>query len=195
MFGEKIIFLNKSTTKFIIIGIDPTTFQTTMRICDRMTGSFITLATRERVFAFMSIVEALVNDEKISTDDAEKSGVKVNALSDTVWKITGEFDYLGVSLHKISLVNLLNIKPCIQHELLRRIYSGAYKKYVDKLREDVASLKLYGRLTWDHLHNLLQTSRGVGDEVKYIVVFDLISCRDYFKAIPEYAVFYLENAP
>lgn len=43
MFDERIIYLNKSTSKFVIIGVDIITFEPTMKICDRATGLFFTI--------------------------------------------------------------------------------------------------------------------------------------------------------
>ncbi len=41
MFYEKVIFLNKSTTKFVIVGIDPVAFSPKMKFCDRATGRIL----------------------------------------------------------------------------------------------------------------------------------------------------------
>lgn len=192
MFNEKIVFLNKSATKFVIIGIHPLTFEPTIRICDRTTGAFINITTLERITLFFHIVADLLNEKIILPDAQKMAGVKIRATSDSVWEISSG-EYFGLSLHEINLYNLKIFQQCIFGEVLRRRNGEEFKKVIATLREDIVSQDLKGRHIMDLINNVKSKSIYGNDTVKYNVTFDLICSQEFLKTVPEYAAFYKQN--
>lgn len=73
MFNEKIVFLNKSTTKYAIFGTHSTTFKSTMRICDRSTGAYFSIDF-DQYDIFLKQVKNLLNENFKIELDHEVSG-------------------------------------------------------------------------------------------------------------------------
>lgn len=58
LFNERIIYLNKSTSKHIIMGIDFNTFKAVMLLCDRVSGFHVPVLYDE-VYAFFTNAEEI----------------------------------------------------------------------------------------------------------------------------------------
>lgn len=49
LFDEKFIYLNRSTTKYVTVGLEPEFYEPRIRICDRLSGNHITLKIESMV--------------------------------------------------------------------------------------------------------------------------------------------------
>lgn len=96
MFNETILFLNKSTTKFLIIGINPVEFTPNLRICDRSSGDHISMNRRdfEAIFCNTLISTGTKSGfEALSGPVTQKFSLISHSFSNTwrfVQKKTGE---------------------------------------------------------------------------------------------------------
>lgn len=128
MFAEKTFYLNKSTTKYIIIGNDVETFEAAVKICDRTTGSHITISRFWNITEFFISVGKLIKTGEIQFDDTV---VDVEKLPGEMWKFTQKIGYGSIVLHKISLQNLIPIITFINCETTTR--HNQTSRYVDAL--------------------------------------------------------------
>lgn len=186
MFNEKIIFLNKSTTKFLIIGVHPITFQPTIKICDRTNGSFVSISTLNSFMTFVTIIQHLLAGMEVRPDWEEQAGVKITRFGQDLWKIASP-DGFGTIVHRVSLTNFLVSSRCIEMEVKSRDCALDYQSYVNSLRNDVVSKELKGSWLKDFLFETLDCEDI--EQPMYNVAFDLICNQEYFKNLPEYAAF------
>lgn len=113
MINEKIIYLNKSTAKYVILGNNCTTFEEAIKICDRTSGSHITLTGPQQIH-FNQIVDKLISNHEYDAELESRSGVEITQLSDGIWKFKERNGFGSIVLQKISLENYLYIKECIE---------------------------------------------------------------------------------
>lgn len=180
MFHEKIIFLNKSTTKFVIVGIHPISFKPMMKICDRATGTYFSIGMEQFVFFFRHITSLIDEDFPFGSD--EDSGIEVIPISMNVWKIRTPTE-LGIVVHKTSLEKLIEIQDCIFSELNQRLSClEEYKNTIDEIRD--ATTEFSEREILKYLHEI-RMNENVGS-LKYQVALDLVFSRDYLLTLPEY---------
>lgn len=186
MFNEKFIFLNKSTSKFVIIGIHPVTFQACLKICDRASGSFVSM-TLDNFVQFVRYIRVLLDDpfadENFDNEDEDRilKLFSVESLSKDVWKIA-PVDGFGIAVHRLTLENLLESESCIYGEMFRRLCGEDYKKAMDKLRFETVDYSEKAIL------EQLQKMR-IGNEhssIEYQLAFDLICHHDFFITLQEY---------
>lgn len=180
LFHEKIVFLNKSTTKYAAIGVHPTTFKPLMRICDRSTGSFFAVKNDEYC-EFIHRIERLLTDEP-SGILSTSSNIRIEVLSENVWKFDSD-EGNGAAVHRITLENLLQLEGCIYTELEQREHWGLEcQKVIEKLRFETVDL------TEREIMVYLNTRRldAVFCSITYQVVFDLMCNRSYLLSLEEF---------
>lgn len=151
MFNERIIFLNKSTTKYAVIGVDPLTFTPNIKICDRSSGSYLPI-THDELPKFFHLVKVLLHedndDEEEEEDLGKPSSISIIPLSKNVWKfesIAGN----GVAVHTTTLEKLLRIKKIINNEVRERISNGTrYREVMDTFRRRTVEIDERGILAF-----------------------------------------------
>lgn len=182
LFGEKFFFLNKSTTKYVIIGIDPVTFETTLRICDRVTGSHVTI-TRTNFIHFIDHLRAGIsgrnNDGDRYTLHSTLREISIRNIDDLCYLST---DSGTVCLDIISVNNLLRISRFLFFEMMW--YTDCkrdYKFFVTELCVKAANLNP------EHTLKFLEDSLG-GRKfgIEAVVLFNLVAHVDYFITLPFY---------
>jgi hypothetical protein len=138
MFNETFIYLNKSTTKYIIVGIDPNTYVPNMRFCDRSTGSHLTLNVNQ--FAhFVQIVNAAITgvynpNNFAHTDELFAfSGIIFRQIGNRMFKITSSLRPGSVITRTDTLQKFMKVERIILRELISR--DGlVYRQALDELK-------------------------------------------------------------
>lgn len=186
MFVEKFYFLNKSTTKYVIVGMDPESCQPLVRICDRSSGFHVSIPGREfDSFAqqFGGKFNGLFDSNKF-----RDSTVNVQKKNNFYWitEITDDEGEKTVILHVISATNLENIstilcdivaeyqKDCVEYGY---IIKDIMAKPMDPDFDAVANLKEF--LDEEAVHSK-----------KYNILADLIIHADYFSTLQKFKELY-----
>lgn len=129
LFNERIIYLNKSTSKHIIYGLDPDTFKVVMLLCDRASGYYIPFLC-EQVYAFMTHVQEVLSGT-ISNDKFE-CNVTFSPLNKDIWIISTSNRQHWVTMHRISLENFIRAKNIILREMFY-LDGDAYGRAFDEI--------------------------------------------------------------
>lgn len=197
MFAEKTIYLNKSTTKYIIIGNDSATFAATMKICDRTTGCHITIATKEKILSFCRIAQQLVSPhepDSINGDEADVSIVQLSPDAPDVWKISQKTGFGSIVLHKVSLLHFGPYEKCITEEVNQRDqWSSKFPEMLSILIVDmVSSPQMTPEEKLDAIQHYTYNSEEDRDtsELMFQIGFGIITNRPYLETQEAYAVFY-----
>lgn len=179
----KTVYLNKSTTRYVIIGNDPVDFSAVVCICDRVTGSHVTIP--KGIFgSFLSHLQATENGT--FSLDSILDGVSIILIRDVFWIST---DKGTVSLGRISVENLLRIGYLVMVELQNHhFYKHIYKNIVESYREMTANMNL--EKTCEFLQKTIRTTTIAQDADEYTVLFDLITNRDYLITLDTYKDFF-----
>lgn len=180
MFNEKIVFLNKSTTKYAVIGIHPLTFKPHMKICDRRSGSFFPV-TMDEFAIFIHRAKCMLNHMVIETPPKVYE-IYTQPHAKNVWKFHS-VDGNSATLHRISLGNLVQVEDCIFRELKQRLFAGtAYKDMMKSFRFNTVDFD--ERKILEHLNTVREQADFTS--VEYQLAFDLICNRDYWLTLEEY---------
>lgn len=197
MFAEKIIYLNKSTTKYVIIGNDPQTFEVTMKICDRVTGSHITISTMNRIYFFMDHIKFLVTGSGEIVGDIKTISSK---YSKDQWKFSQQEGFGVIVMHKISLEIFHRSRFCIEHTLMKRAdwatkFAAMLQSVKDELKRFSARdqkpameeivYKGFSKRDGDLSHEAAEERL-----IKYHIAFGLIVNQSYFETLKEYEPIY-----
>lgn len=184
MFDEKVIYLNKSTTKFVIIGVDPITFDPTMKICDRTTGLNFSITLNRFNDFTRCVAKALgtnytVRNENYDDDDC---GFTFTQLVDGLWKIVSNvpLPLSSMVIQRVSLENYINIEHLIQKELTRRV--GGYVEFVQWIGDRTENMNEKDILSFLNQYIL----ECHDDTFRYRIVMDLICNKDYLLTLPSY---------
>lgn len=176
MFDERVFYLNKSTTKYIIIGIDRQIFTSHLRICDRVTGTFITIQMEK----FKNFILHLKNEISgmyagFVEDGYSFCGIHIAQVgfSDT-WKLYSVNKRPEILfMRRDSLEKIISFESIISREMLQ--HDGVY------YRDTVASLREEtGDLTESELfdHLIAECGKEEYGSKRYHVLRDLVCCRE-----------------
>lgn len=196
MFRERIIFLNKSTTKFVIIGIDPITFEPSIKICDRESGDFVFMDMLKLQYLLglysqhnMSMIAksfgGTMHIDNPVLDDFAFELCTESRISN-VWKIKvkghdGRLNSLYI--HSTSLDKLSEVFGCIKDEMTNRETNGLqFKVPFEKLQNETDG-KNETQIV-NHLHQVLRTMAP--DTTDYQLSFDLICHRESLVDLKKY---------
>ncbi len=189
MFNERTVYLNKSTTKYIIIGVHAKTFEPTIKICDRATGAYVTVSSLERIGKFRELVQKLVNGEQSFNAEARGAEVQVEVLSTVLWRITS--GPIGLTMHKVSLDNFLLFSDCIFTELNMRMDGAKYHSFISELCDEIVKNHMTVNDVWKHLHGVINDNMAAdGDKFRFSIAKDLVLNRGYFMIMDEYSHLY-----
>lgn len=191
MFDEITIYLNKSTTKYVIIGIDPETFDATMKICDRTTGAHISISTGGKIIKFCQLIAVLLNGDDF-VDAEYDASVLVTQLPNDLWKITPETGHGSIVLHKISLENFSRSSYCIEYEAgQRQLLSSKYAEFVKYLRNQFLTSPPPSKARkLEIIEHQLYSGSDIDMDVQYPFAFGLVTHRPYLETLESYAIFY-----
>lgn len=194
MFAEKFFYLNKSTTKYGIVGIDAELFVPVLRICDRATGSYITIK-RDNFDAFTQLVASVVDgtyslERSFIKNSGADSGIKFYSQGNDIWKLCQtNGNHNSVLMHKNSFKTFIRGAKIIRLRITN-LDPVPFLKYIDVLRENTIGLEETAIL--DYLNGLIDTLPPRG--LEYQVIFDLIFNRDsYFELERFSSGFYNRN--
>lgn len=188
MFNERMIYLNKSTTKFAVVGIHPVKFTPGVNICDRASGNHFGLSSEEYA-SFMSKIQSR-GDKKSADEYIEDTtpGIQVERYSKDTWKITvveGAFRNTMV-IHNSTLDKMTAVDTCIREEMVRRMRQGEdYRSVMAKIRADTVDMD--AKQITDFLFNIRPKSLiSSKSTTQQQLALDLIFHREYFITLPEY---------
>lgn len=129
IFAEKIFYLNKSTTKYIITGIDPVQLYQLVRICDRATGSFITIKQTD-FDEFARLASSVLNStytlsEGYIENSSTLSGIKFCYLGSDIWKLWQvDLNYASIIMHKSSFGTFARLEKLIRGRIMTANTTG-----------------------------------------------------------------------
>lgn len=138
LFGEKIFYLNESTTKYVITGLTPKSFETIVRICDRATGSHISIEA-ENWTEFVRVVSSII-DVSYSLDPGSttvRCGVRFYFMGNGVWRLTESLH--SIIIHENSLKTFMRIAKLISLHL-KEYDIEDYKSSIEAIRKDTAGM-------------------------------------------------------
>lgn len=176
MLDEKIIFLNKSTTKYLIIGVEPITFNAKVCICDRATGTHISM-TGPDFLHFMSEIQNKATG--FHADCPIQSAVRVN-IENNLWWITS-LDQTIV-LHRISIDNIIRFGYILYCAVKKRLNEASlYQTIVNEYKTKTAGMD------FDKTYELLLNSfrQKTDGELEHTILQDLI-CNLAYLGVDEY---------
>lgn len=186
MFGEKFFYLNKSTTKYVIGGHDPRTLEPMVRICDRVTGSHITIA-RNDFGAFMMVVKSIVfHSYKLDRGFIEGAGplcgIKVSSVNSDIWKLTQvDLEHANILIHKSSFKTLLRIERLIEKHLNTHT-PASYLEVINDVRQKAFGMdeaELY-----EYMYDMINIHTT--ESIVHQVLSDLISNRESYISKKEF---------
>lgn len=187
MFCEKVFTLNKSTTKHIIAGYEAQNFTPIVKICDRVSGVYITIK-KENFQAFVCVIESILSgtytlERGVVVKTGDSSGIKVNMVRAKVWKLSQiDLPHACVLIHENSLKTLLRIDRIILSHL-NRYASTSFENFFNELARDTVDMIL------DEIVEYLYTKTTVfpRDSVETQIITDLICNIDSYSKLSKFA--------
>lgn len=191
MFGEKFFYLNKSTTKYVITGLEPEFLEPVVKICDRVSGSYISIK-KDNWGEFIRIVAAIIDssyrlENGFIDGSVQLCGVKFYCSGGEIWKLTQE--HTTLLIHKSSFKSFMRIvKLIILH--LSNTDTASYASFIAEIRQNAMEMT-----DGDILGYLYDRIKVFGPgSVEYQVLFDLICNRDSYMGLKKFdAEFYNRN--
>lgn len=181
LIGEKFFYLNKSTTKYVIVGLMPKTFEKIVRICDRATGKYISL-TQPLLPTFCSIIASIVDASytlhygRIENDQVKETNMEFLGLGNGIWKIGDNL--LNIQVHVSTLKNFLRIIGVIRYHI-DSYDSKYYSSVVESMQRDMLDLNFDDADT--QLYEKLKLiEKNMENDVLQQVIYDLICYRDNY---------------
>lgn len=186
LFCEKFFYLNKSTTKYVSFGLEPEYFVPVMRICDRITGNFITMQTAD-FFDFAGFLRGILDGtNKLNNIPIEHAAefchVSFRMTYPDVWILMGTRDQSSIALHKSSMVSFVRILPLINESLQGFADGGTCLEILDEIRTATAGMNEEG--IFGYLYE--QVVAASPADIKYQLMYDLIRNRDSLMAFESY---------
>lgn len=194
LFGEKVFYLNKSTTKYVNIGLDPESLSPLVRICDRVSGCYITIK-KKNFNEFTRIISSIINyscklDRGYIKRSALLCGIKFCAMGKNIWKLTQVgLDYATVHIHEANFRTYLRIAPLISVHL-DEYDPVAYNQYIEELRCEI------GEKSEDEIIKYLyeQLTKFKSGQTEHQVLTDLICNQESYMDLEKFnAEFYNRN--
>lgn len=158
-FMEKVFHLNKSTTKYLIVGNEPNSYEPAARICDRVTGTYITVK-KENFPDFMHIIGAILThqytlDNGILRGSGDISGVKFRHVTPGIWKLCQvDLPHASINIHESSLGTLVRISRLIVTRLLSNVESEICMEVIENVTKNTFGMdqneiieELYSEIT------------------------------------------------
>lgn len=186
MFGEKIFYLNKSTTKHVIVGFEPKNLDPVVKICDRVTGNNITIKKMnfpEFTRVAVSILQGTYTLENGFIKNAsDLCGIKFKSSSNGIWELAPvDLKFSSILIHHSSFKTLLRIERLILKELMYAD-SAFYLSYIEELREN--SIEMDINEIFEYLYE--QTTKFTTKCMEYQILSDLICNFDSYSKLNEF---------
>lgn len=196
MIDEKFFYLNKSTTKYAIVGLEPEFLEPIVRICDRVTGSHISIK-KENFGEFTRIVSSILNDTyKLERGFIEGStllcGIRFYCVTKDIWKITqADIDHVSVLIHKASFMSFMGIAEFIQRRITTADTTG-YLAFIKELRLNTFDLNLDDSVILTYLRKKIEKfDPGC---IEYQLLLDLICYQDLFVCLKNHCKHQTEHS-
>lgn len=123
MLGEKFYYLNKSTTKYVIVGLDHRSIRPIVRVCDRATGRYISI-NQSALESFVSVISAIVSGSYtlncgcIVKSEPQIERMEFASIGNSIWQISdGSIEFACLQIHVTSLKNLVRIMDVIRWQI------------------------------------------------------------------------------
>jgi len=186
MWAEKFFYLNKSTTKYVIVGLEPETFRPLVRICDRVTGKYISIP-QAQFEAFHKVIAKIINGTYtlnggyIEGEEVADSGMKFASTANGIWRIADALT--SIQIHSSSLKSFLRTIGLIRHHIVTYNHPD-FAGFVDQIRFDTKDLTPPEADTY--LYDTLENTTKKVFEEKFVkeiwlqVIFDLICNNEYY---------------
>lgn len=182
MYAEKFFYLNKSSTKYAIVGLDTHTVKPVLRICDRATGRHISII-HTGLEPFIMVLANIVNCTYtlrrglIENIDDQIACMKFECIGNGIWRISdGHTEYSNLQIHTSTIKNLLRIMELIRlhmghynTEAFGSMIEGLYSKLKPMKDTEIDSF-LYEEF-----------KKPTNGYMEHQALADLICYRDYFK--------------
>lgn len=174
MFCEKLFYLNKSTTKHLIAGYDALNFEPLVRICDRVTGSYITLR-KEHFTDFIGLIDSILNntyivERGIVRRPGDASGINVKIMGRKTWKLSQvDLPHAVIIVHENSLKVVLRIARLVMDHLSRHD-AQSFDSFIRGVTLDTPDLPLDELV--ERLYSRLETYHP--DSTEHTIISDLI---------------------
>lgn len=147
LFLEKFFYLNKSTTKYMIVGIDPETFEHRVRICDRVSGCNISIP-KENFFEFVRVIDSVLTnsyslERGVITTAGPLCGIKFHCHTGEIWKLTPippGAAYTSLLIHISSFKTILQIAPIIMAILNEAEVGKLCAQMINDIRADTVGM-------------------------------------------------------
>lgn len=139
LFMEKVFYLNKSTTKYLIVGNEASNFESVVKICDRATGTYITVK-KENFPSFMRVVASILAhqyslESGVIPGSGDISRIKFSHTSNGIWKLTHvDLPHSSILIHQTSFQTLERISRLAIARLLSPYESEICKEVIEDLR-------------------------------------------------------------
>lgn len=178
MFNERFFYLNKSTTKYVIVGHDARTLEALVRICDRATGSYITI-TKMNFQPFMLCVRSLMEGtysmgRGCIEGTGPLCGIKFSSVTSDIWKLSQvDLNHANVLIHKSTFNTLMRIEELITMRITDYTPSE-YLEVIETIRQNC--LGMDEAEIFKHLYEAIKKYQP-GD-IAYRIHSDLICNRD-----------------
>lgn len=194
LFGEKTFYLNKSTSKYVNIGLHPESLEPRIRICDRVSGSHISIK-RENLDEFVRIITSILDysyklDQGFIEGSGLLCGIKFYAMGNRIWKLTQVgLDFASVLIHQSSFKTYLRIARLISLNI-DWYDTATYNRYIEELRTAI------GELGPEEIIQYLydQLPKFTSGDVEFQVLADLISNQESYMDLKKFNVeFYNRN--
>lgn len=186
MFGEKMFYLNKSTTKHVIVGLSPPSFDAVVKLCDRVTGTNITIKKLDFpqfVRVVVSIQSGIYNLEKLFiTGASDLCGITFRNICAGIWELTPiDLEYSSILIHETTLKTLLRIERLIIAQLMNDDLD-VYRPYIEELREN--TIEMDANQIIEYLYS--QTSKYTTRCMEYQIISDLICNMESYSKLNEF---------
>lgn len=181
MLGEKFFYLNKSTTKYAIVGLDHRTIRPIVKLCDRATGRYISIK-HSALESFASVLSAIITGSytltygHIDNIDPLLEDLKFASMGNCIWRIASAHDKASsLQIHISSLKNLVRIMDVIRCQI--GLYNcDVFATMIDNLKLQIKDMP-DDEIDAFLLKELKQPQNGFAE---HQVLSDLICYRDMF---------------
>jgi hypothetical protein len=183
LFNECFIYLNKSTTKYLIIGTDPVTFGTLIYFCDRSTGNYVTIK-KDEFDAFTQHVKNILYDGP-KHDTIQVCDANFTHFSENIWKLQNKNKPGSILVHKKTFENFMRIEHLILREVISRD-GGTVDRMITTMTVETECMSK--NEFWNYIHE--EWAESTYGSQKYQILSDLICKSDSFITLPMYKKLY-----
>lgn len=179
MFDEKIFYLNKTASKYVITGLEAEYLQPVVKICDRVTGCHISIKKADFT-PFTQIVSSILNgtynmEKRRIVETIKLCNIEFECVTNNIWKLSGEEGINVVFIHTSSLNAFMDIEKLLLDRIMGADTAG-YLTFISKLCTDTDDMNKSTLATY--LYE--QLGKFAPDCLEYNVLADFICNSDLY---------------